>query len=191
MKPVLSYVLILILSLLFCFGINILCGFSVISSFLYIFIGALFIFIFDAIIAFLLHLIPQKSINYNAKFFNVNKNERKFYEKIGIRKWKDKIPEMGQLCHFKKDKISSNELKYVDKFLVETCYAEIVHYGMIAVGLFIIIIIPFEYVLNYSLPLVLINTFLNLPPILIQRYNRPKLLLLRQRILKQKSEKDV
>lgn len=190
MKPVVGYLLILFGGLFITWVINSF-FLSPLIAMAFVLGGAAVIFALDAFIAWVLHLLPEKYFDYKKKIFQVRSREKKFYEKIGIRAWKDKIPEMGQLCDFHKDKIASTEQKYIHKFLVETCYAEVIHVAMILIGLLIIPIIYFinpGYFWNFSFPLVIINTFLNLPPVLIQRYTRPKLLKLQERELRKQKE---
>lgn len=163
-------------SLLAVSALNVLLGNSILFSFLSVFLGAVFIFLLDAFIAWVIHALPQEWFDCNKKIFVVNKKERKIYEKLKIKSWKDKVPEMGQLCNFKKNKIASLDTNYLNKFLTETCYAEIVHYGMLIIGVCIFFVYSIENSFNIALPLFLINAILQIPPIMIQRYNRPKLI---------------
>ncbi len=147
------------------------------------------IFGLDALIAWILHAMDSKYFDYNKKMFIVSKKEQKFLDILRVKDWKDHIPEMGQLCDFKKNHIYSYEPEYLNKFLVETVYAEVIHVGMALIGFLVIFIWPliiciftksydFSDILRFTLPMSLINVFLNLPPILIQRYNRPRLMVL-------------
>ena len=189
MKPVIGYILLLVGGMFITWGINSF-FISPLICMLYVVIGTAIIFGLDALIAWLLHMLPEKYFNYKKRIFLVSEREKKFYEKLGIRKWKDKVPEMGQVCDFKKNKIASTEQKYIEKFLAETCYAEIIHISMILIGFLIIPIIYFfnaGYFWNFSFPLIIINIYLNLPPILIQRYTRPKLIKLKERELRKQT----
>lgn len=148
----------------------------------YAFVGSLgnfaICFALDALIAFIIHKIPPKYFQADLKIFKVYKWERRFYEKIGIKKWKDRVPDTGELCNFKKDKLKSTELDYLHLFLVESCYAEAIHIAMALIGILDIFIWPIKYCLNFTIPMAITNFLMNLPPILIQRYNRPKLMKL-------------
>ncbi len=137
----------------------------------------------DAVCAlFVRYCLPKKVFNPFLKIYNVGKNERKFYERIGIRKWKDRIPEAGQLfANFAKTEIAdTNNNEYVYKFMSETIYAEIMHW-LSALFSFLIIFIDLRLALTVGLPLVIGNMILNLMPVLVQRYNRPKLMVLYER----------
>lgn len=185
------YVSFLFLSLLIVTGANVLIGMPFWHSVFCVFGGAIFIFVVDAIIAWILHAMPEKWFDDNKRIFKVFRKERKFYEKIGIKNWKDKVPETGQVCNFKKNKIASFNSNYIKKFLIETCYAEVIHIAMLLIGLTVFFVIPFSESLNYSLWLFLINAILNIPPVLIQRYNRPKLQLVLLRSQRQSKHKEI
>ena len=152
-------------------------GLSWLEVFFIVFSAAVLDFIIDAIVAFVIHKLPKKWFNPYNRFFRVFGFERGFYERIGIKKWKDKIPEMGQLCNFKKDKIASvNDNGYLFKFLEETCYAEVLHFLSAVLGFLVILIFPSRLASAYTLPVAAVNCFLQILPIFIQRYTRPKLI---------------
>ena len=98
----------------------------------------LIVVVIDAVIAAIVHAIPEKNINPFKKYYQTSKKERVFYENLGVRKWKDIIPESGKyLCHFSKSSVEQpNNNEYVLKFLRETCYAEVMHITSIFLGLY-------------------------------------------------------
>ena len=148
-----------------------------------IIISLLVLVLIDAVCAlFMRYCLPKKVFNPFLKCYNVGKNERKFYEKIGIRKWKDRIPEAGQLfANFSKTEVADmTNNEYVQKFMSETIYAELMHW-LSMIFSFLIIFIDLRLALTVALPLVVGNMILNLMPVLVQRYNRPKLMVLYQR----------
>ena len=136
------------------------------------------VFVIDAIIAFLVRLIPEQKINPFSKFFLISDKQKRLYKFFGVRKWKDKIPESGKyLCNFAKDKISEpNNNLYVKKFLIETCYAEIMHIICVFVTYLPILFMPYK--LSIVLPVAFVNSFLQLLPVIVQRYNRIRLIRL-------------
>ena len=50
--------------------------------------------VIDLILAWIIHSQKDKYFE-NKRFFEVSAKERKFYEKLKIRSWKDKILELG------------------------------------------------------------------------------------------------
>lgn len=169
------YVSFLALSITLVSATNILIGMPFWHTILFMFGGTVFLFAVEALVAWVLHAMPKKWFCWKKRIFKVSKFERKFLDKMQIKKWKDKVPEVGQVCDFKKNKINSFEEKYLKTFLIETCYAEVIHIAMLLCGFLVLIFVPFAEFFNYSFWLILINALLNIPPILIQRYNRPKL----------------
>lgn len=169
------YSIIIILSLVTIITCNLL--FTSISTgnvYLFTFVSLIAVVAIDAIIAWIVHSIPEDKIHPFKKFYQTGKRERKFYEKLGIKKWKDIIPESGKyLCNFAKDKVAKpNDNKYVLKFLVETCYAEIMHEISFFLG-FALLAMPYRWTI--VLPVCAVNAFLQLLPVMVQRYNRVRL----------------
>lgn len=142
--------------------------------------------IIDLILAGIIHAIKDKHFE-NKKFFEVSKKERQFYEKIGIKKWKDKILELGAIGGFSKKKFEkANEIEYIDKFLMENYKGIIIHISNILLGFLIMAIPPFKYSICVCLPVAIVNAILGLLPIFVLRYNIPKLQVAKKRLLRQK-----
>lgn len=147
--------------------------------------------IIDLILAGVIHAINDKHFE-NRKFFEVSKKERQFYEKIGIKKWKDKILELGAIGGFSKKKLEkANEIAYLDKFLMENYKGIIIHIANIFLGFLIMAIPPFKYSFCIGLPVAIVNFFLGLLPIFVLRYNIPKLQVAKKRLQRQKGAKKI
>ena len=132
--------------------------------------------IIDLILAGIIHSMPEKWFSPDKKFFCVSKRERKFYEKLGIKKWKDKVLELGAIGGFRKNKLKdSNDPDYLKLFLVESNKGIVIHISNIILGFLVIFCIPLKNWLVISIPVAIVNTFLGLLPIFILRYNIPKL----------------
>ena len=138
----------------------------------------LLVVVIDAIIAAIVHAVPERKIDPFKKYYQTSKKERAFYEKLGVRKWKDIIPESGKyLCHFSKTNVEQpNNNEYVLKFLRETCYAEVMHLISIFLGCIPIAFMPLK--LSVVLPIALVNAVLQTLPVIVQRYNRIRLISL-------------
>ena len=190
----LGYVFVLLAMLGIMFGVNTtlcltnVCEFGIWYSFYMMIEGTLFLILVDMIVAWIVQCLPQKWINPNAWCFKVFKFERRFYESIKIRKWKDKIPELGGVFKkFSKQHLASNTPEYVHHFIVETIYGEMSHTWSIVFGLLVFLVFP-QHILNFALPMFLINLILNLLPAMIQRYTRPKLCKMYARLLEKEKE---
>ena len=136
-------------------------------------------FAIDAVIALTVrYLIPKSFYDPLAKRFRCHKKEKKLYVKLGIRKWKDKIPETGgMLVGFQKKKATDlHDNAYVYKFMQETCYAEVMHVWSIPAGFIILALCPTTLRLTVALPVAVVNAILQLLPVAVQRFIRPQLL---------------
>lgn len=147
------------------------------------------------LVATVARLMPKKCANHEKKVFTVSAKEKKFYEKTGIRKWKDKIPEIGHFTGFRKNKIADpkNE-EYLERFLMEICYGEIGHFWGLFFGFAIMLFFPlFENVdlfLIISGIISVINFLLTLPTIFVLRYNSYKLSVLLKNLKKRKKREE-
>ncbi len=133
--------------------------------------------IIDSIFATIVRwLMPKKWFNVDKKWFIGKKAECRFYEKIGIKKWKEKVLELGAVTNFRKNKIldpTNNE--YVSRYIVEANYGIVVHIACIVFGYLVVFLFPLKYFLCFGVPVAIVNTVLNLLPLFILRYNLPKL----------------
>ncbi len=140
----------------------------------------------DGLTATVCRLLPKKCANPEKKIFHVSAKEKKFYEKLKIRKWKDKIPEIGQFTGFRKNKLENpKSVEYLDRFLLETSYGEMGHFVSVWTSFLILLFFPiYDLWLAVSLPVAIVSALLNLPSFVILRYNSYKLRVLRDSMLK-------
>jgi len=128
--------------------------------------------------------IPKKWLRFDRYPFKDFRweNGGKVYHRFAIREWQDKVPDMSKIMkkHMKRKSLppgsTAEDVKYL---LDETCVAEVVHALLCVAALYCIklwrakggIIFYFLYVVVF-----------NLPYILLQRYNRPRLARLYKRM---------
>lgn len=143
------------------------------------------------LVATVARLLPKKCANYEKKVFTVSAKEKKFYEKIKIRKWKEKIPEIGHFTGFRKNKIvDPKSEEYLLRFLMEICYGEIGHFFGLIFGFAIMLFFPWSIFPNTELFLIItgvvgiVNFLLTLPTIFVIRYNSYKLCVLLKNLRK-------
>ena len=182
------YILVIFIFTLILIGINIWLipkkyDLSWILITLFVLLSVIMVIVVDGITAAIIHHLPKKLFDPYRKEYRVSKFEKSFFRLIKIRKWKDKIPEIGALtCDFGKGKIENpNDPKYIYDFLIEMGYAESIHITSCLTGFLIIFILPIKYFVYIGLPISIINIGFNILSAWIQRYNRPKLLLLYER----------
>ena len=106
----------------------------------------------------------------------------KVWEKVGVKRWKDHVPDMSRV---RKKKMVSKHLGKcptadgVHTLAVETCRAEAIHAILCVLSIGLIFLWSNRWI---GVALSALYTFCNLPFIIIQRYNRPALLALEQRL---------
>lgn len=138
----------------------------------------LFLLFVDIIVAVIVRILPKKWVNPFNKIYTVHKWESKLYVKLGVRKWKDLIPESGKtLTGFDKRQVENvKDNTYLFKFMEETVYAEVMHL-ISAILSFFVVFINLKLWLIVGLPLAIVNFILQILPVMVQRYNRPKLMI--------------
>ncbi len=122
--------------------------------------------------------IPYARLNYNSWLYRSRKWEKngKTYRKLLVHKWKGMLPDGAKYFKgdFTKKHLLSTKPEYIEMFIKESCRAELVHWlGMLPFVLFFLIVPPLVAGL-----MVLYSIIVNLPCIIAQRYNRPRLVAL-------------
>lgn len=155
------------------------------KEFLYVLgITALTIFYHFAIRLFLgewllMKLIPEK-INYDRKWFQLKQFEKKLYELLNVKKWKSNMPT------YSPDEFSTEKRSW-EEIVVSTCRSEIVHECNVILSFIpIIFTIPFGSFLVFLLTSIGAAVF-DLIFVIMQRYNRPRLLKIVKHIKKYKN----
>lgn len=105
--------------------------------------------------------------------------EGRFWRKLGVHRWKDKVPDMSRLLGdmVKKQLAPDGKTDYA-LLVQETCVAECVHCWLIILSVGMLFL--WKSVWSWLLWLVY-NLLGNVSFILIQRYNRPRLLRLAEK----------
>ena len=182
-----AYLIIIIVLATITTLINIIANPSEISFYYYIIATVAYILIvvlIDGIVALIIRKMPEKWFDENKPIFNLGKKEKKFYEKIGIRKWKDYVLDLGQFTHFKKNKIEnprSNE--YLKRYMLEACYGIIIHFVSFPLS-FLILFINYPgttIYLTIGLPVAIVNSILIILPAFTLKYNLARLKILYKR----------
>ena len=122
--------------------------------------------------------VPDSKLNAELFLYRTQKweNNGKIYKKLLVHKWKGLLPDGAK--HFKGDFTKKHLLatnsEYLAKFVRESCRAELVHYlGMVPFIIFFLFVPPLVACI-----LMIYSIFVNLPCIIAQRYNRPRLIAL-------------
>ena len=155
-------------------------GFSLVYAFVASYFATAVAFVIDALAAILTRALARgRALDPFAPCYTVSKRERRLYVRLGVRVWKDKIPEMGGLLvGFQKKRVETREdADYLMLFLKETCYAELMHAISALLGFAVVFTLPLRYAFYFAIPVASVNFVLNVLPVIVQRYVRPSLVL--------------
>ena len=120
--------------------------------------------------------IPEKAYIKENFLFKVPKCERKFYNIIKVKKWKDHTLELGFLNGFRKNKIvSPNDNTYIQKFIIECNRGYLTHLIAIFICVPLIFVAPQNLRLTVIMPIVITNAIINYMSVAILRNNVYKL----------------
>nr|MBO4517928.1 hypothetical protein [Clostridia bacterium] len=135
-------------------------------------------------------VLPEKWFSVERKRFAAGRKECRFYEKIGIKKWKDKVIELGCFTGFRKNKIAEPENNaYVARYITEANYGVGCHITGVLCGYLVCFLFP-EFWFSVGLPIGVVNMVLNGLSLMILRYNLPKLQTLYRINLKREKRKN-
>ncbi len=120
--------------------------------------------------------IKDTSLNYESFFYRSHtwEDNGRIYKKLfRVNLWKNHLPDGGAFMKngFRKKNLESFSVNNLEKFLVESCRAELTHWlGVIPFWIFGLFTPPrvVFYMFIYAL-------FMNMPCIIAQRYNRPRI----------------
>ena len=151
-------------------------GLTVWQIILYVAVSVVAVIVIDGIFATLVRwTLPQKLFGVEKKGFAASRKTCLFYEKLGVKRWKDKVIELGAFTGFRKNRIydpTNNE--YVGRYIVEANYGIAVHLTGVVFGFLVMLVFP-EFWYCIGLPVGIVNAVMNYMPLIILRYNLPKL----------------
>ncbi len=147
---------------------------------LYIAVNALFWVIVHFVSGYVVHLFPDSLYRPEQLLFRLHRWEYRgsiYRRYLRIHAWKDHLPEAGKffsLHPFDKSHLTRFDRDYLARFILETCRAELAH---VLPFLFYPLCLPWNP-WPANLIMFLYAVLANVPFILIQRYNRARLLTL-------------
>lgn len=149
-------------------------------------------FALDGLIAVIINKMPDKMFGVNNPLYSVSEAERKLYNKLKVRKWKDKIWELGGLGGFSKKSLTNpNSPEYIKRFIIECNKGVLTHRLSYPIGFLPMLFIPNACAYSIALPVAMVNLFLNILPTLALRYNTPKLHAVLKRMRKKAKSIDI
>jgi glycosyl-4,4'-diaponeurosporenoate acyltransferase len=126
---------------------------------------------------YLFHRRPVSSFDHDSWLTRLRPFEadgRVYQRRLRLLAWKDRLPEAGALFAggVSKARLPRRSTEHLERFVVETRRAEVTHWAVMAAG-------PFFFLWNPWYAGVLMQVYAvaaNLPFIVIQRFNRARLL---------------
>lgn len=142
-----------------------------------------FLIITGVIAFFVGRLLPKKwfcADRFPYRSFRFEQDGR-IYDKLRIRKWQNRVLDMSKILPFMMPakNLTGDYKKRLPRMLQETCVAELIHALNCFVGLYCLKLYPGVGGVIISILYIIL---FNLPFILIQRYNRPRLMRLAKRV---------
>ena len=133
-------------------------------------------FALDGGLAILIKKMPDRYFGVENPRYRVSDRERRWYKKLRVRKWKDKVWELGGIGGFsKKNLLAPDDPKYVEKFIIECNKGVLTHRLSYPIGFLAMLTLKGVCAFSIALPVAIVNLFLNILPTLALRYNTPML----------------
>lgn len=136
-------------------------------------------FALDGTIAIIINKLPDRYFGVEHPWYQVSEREKKLYKALKVRKWKDRVWELGGLGGFSKKTLAEpGSPAYIQRFIIECNKGVLTHRLSYPIGFLPVVFIP----ASISVPVATVNLFLNILPTLALRYNTPKLQILLRRV---------
>ncbi len=133
-------------------------------------------FALDGFIAILINKMPNKWFGVDKAAYNVSIREQELYKKLKVRRWKDRVWELGGLGGFSKKSLKEpTNPEYIERFIIECNKGVLTHRLSYPIGFLAMLTLSGICSLTIALPVACVNLFLNVLPTLVLRYNTPKL----------------
>ena len=167
-------------------AVNILVG---TQSVLYVLVAVVWCtalqFALDGAIAISVRLLPDRLFGIGNPIFRVFGWERRLYKILGVRRWRDKIWELGGLGGFSKAKIDRpRDPEYLEKYIIECNRGVATHTLSYGVGFLAMLTLDGVTAFTVALPVAVVNLFLNILPTIVLRFNTPLLKAMLERLQK-------
>lgn len=157
--------------------VNIACG---TAPWYYVVIATVFCtalqFALDGFLAILIKKLPDRWFGAENPLYRVSDREKVLYKKLKVRRWKDKVWELGGMGGFSKKNLQEpGSAAYIEKFIIECNKGVLIHRLSYPIGFLAMLTLGGVCVFTVALPVAVVNLFLNVLPTLALRYNTPML----------------
>lgn len=140
-------------------------------------------FALDGLVAIAVRLTPDRFYGIDNPLYRISEWEKNMYRRVGVRRWKDKVWELGAAGGFSKKNLTDpSDPEYIKRFIIECNRGVMTHRMSYPVGFLAMLTLPGVCAFSIALPVALVNLYLNILPTLVLRYNTPKLKSLLSRL---------
>ena len=147
-------------------------------------------FALDGFLAIVIKKLPDGWFGVDNPLYNVSERERALYKALKVRRWKDKVWELGGLGGFSKKELKEpDDPMYIERFIIECNKGVLTHRLSYPVGFLAMLTLPDICAVTIALPVAVVNLFLNILPTLALRYNTPMLKSLLLRMEKRRQDR--
>lgn len=127
------------------------------------------------VISFIIgRLLPKGWFHADRFPYKTAAGEQKIYQALRVKSWQSKVPDMSKLFRhiMPAKKMTAETVADIPRMLEETCVAELTHTLLSILGLAMLWLWPGWGGIIVTIIYILLG---NVPFIIIQRYNRPRL----------------
>lgn len=119
-------------------------------------------------------LLPKVWFHADKFPYKTAAGEQKIYQALRVKSWQSKVPDMSRLFRhiMPAKKMTAETVADIPRMLEETCVAELTHTLLSILGLAMLWLWPGWGGIIVTIMYILLG---NVPFIIIQRYNRPRL----------------
>jgi glycosyl-4,4'-diaponeurosporenoate acyltransferase len=125
------------------------------------------------VVGYVMHRMPLRRLDRDTWLTRIRpiEDDGRLYDRVRIKRWKDRTPELGGLFAGGVSKRSSGGRSRLERFAAETRRAEYTHWLVMAAGPFFALWNPWYL----TIAMVVYGVVANLPCLVIQRYNRARI----------------
>ena len=124
--------------------------------------------------------LPKQWFNADQRLFRCRRFERggSVYERLKIKSWQNKLPDMSRIfpCVMPRKELCKSGITQLPRMIQETCVAELTHALLCVSGLYCVSL----WSGTGGVIMAILNVLGNIPFIMVQRYNRPRLVRLQR-----------
>jgi len=148
----------------------------------------IFFILVNGVFALLIRSLPLKLFDEKLAIYQVETLEKRLYRCLKVNRWKKYLPQAGWMTGFSRRRLPKEiDLAYVKRFVWEICCAMFGHFFMAFLGLLapLLAYLPWMEGTNLMLwILAVIHFFFQFLYVMIQRYNLPRFIKLKGRLVK-------